>query len=240
MKSNSTSVAVSSLSKRQQVLSLGIIVSLFFVFGFVTWINAILIPYFKGAFALNHFDSYLVAFAFYIAYLVMAIPSGYLLRYVGFKQGIMIGFFIMAIGAGCFVPAGLLQNYPLFLLGLFTLGIGLAVLQTAANPYVTILGDKERAAQRFSIMGISNKLAGILAPLLFAAIVLRPEDQSTLDGLAQLTAVEKEDGADPTPNSKRYTGPIAQKTGLVFRAFNKQGDASLPITWSIKSTNDEK
>lgn len=192
MKSNSTSVAVSSLSKRQQVLSLGIIVSLFFVFGFVTWINAILIPYFKGAFALNHFDSYLVAFAFYIAYLVMAIPSGYLLRYVGFKQGIMIGFFIMAIGAGCFVPAGLLQNYPLFLLGLFTLGIGLAVLQTAANPYVTILGDKERAAQRFSIMGISNKLAGILAPLLFAAIVLRPEDQSTLDGLAQLTAVEKE------------------------------------------------
>ncbi|MEJ5052747.1 sugar MFS transporter [Sphingobacterium sp. MYb382] len=192
MKSNATSVSVSSLSKRQQVLSLGIIVSLFFVFGFVTWINAILIPYFKGAFELNHFDSYLVAFAFYIAYLVMAIPSGYLLRSVGFKKGIMIGFFIMALGAAFFIPAGIMQSYPLFLLGLFTLGIGLAVLQTAANPYVTILGDKERAAQRFSIMGISNKLAGILAPLLFAAIVLRPEDQSTLDSLAQLTPLEKE------------------------------------------------
>lgn len=191
MKRNSDSVAVTSLSKRQEITSIGIIVSLFFVFGFVTWINAILIPYFKGAFQLNHFDSYLVAFAFYIAYLVMSIPSGYLLRYVGFKNGIMIGFFVMAIGAGFFVPAGAMQNYPLFLIGLFTIGIGLSVLQTAANPYVTILGDKERAAQRFSIMGISNKLAGILAPLLFAAIILRPEDQLVLDSLAQLSAAER-------------------------------------------------
>lgn len=189
---NIPSIAASALTKRQQIVSLGIIVTLFFVFGFVTWINAILIPYFKGAFALNYFDSYLVAFAFYIAYLVMAIPAGYLLRYVGFKQGIMIGFFIMAVGALFFVPAGMSQSYLLFLIGLFTLGIGLAVLQTAANPYVTILGDKERAAQRFSIMGISNKLAGILAPLLFAAIVLRPEDQSTLDGLAQLSIAERQ------------------------------------------------
>ena len=193
MKNNNiTSIAASTLTKRQQIVSLGIIVTLFFFFFFVTWINAILIPYFKGAFTLNYFDSYLVAFAFYIAYLVMAIPAGYLLRYVGFKQGIMIGFFIMAVGAALFVPAGISQSYMLFLVGLFTLGIGLAVLQTAANPYVTILGDKQRAAQRFSIMGISNKLAGILAPLLFAAIVLRPEDQSTLDGLAQLSTVEKQ------------------------------------------------
>lgn len=191
MRTNSRSVTVSTLSRRQQVISIGIIVSLFFVFGFVTWINAILIPYFKGAFQLSHFDSYLVAFAFYIAYLVMSIPSGYLLRYVGFKKGIMFGFFIMATGAIFFMPAGAMQNYPLFLLGLFTLGIGLSVLQTAANPYVTILGDKERAAQRFSIMGISNKLAGILAPLLFAAIVLRPEDQTTLDSLVHLSSIDR-------------------------------------------------
>lgn len=191
MSKNSQSVTVSSLSKQQQVISIGIIVSLFFVFGFVTWINAILIPYFKGAFQLNHFDSYLVAFAFYIAYLVMSIPSGYLLRYVGFKKGIMIGFFIMAIGAAFFIPAGFMQSYPLFLVGLFTLGIGLSVLQTAANPYVTILGDKERAAQRFSIMGISNKLAGILAPLLFAAIVLRPQDQVALDSLSHLSTTDQ-------------------------------------------------
>lgn len=191
MTKNSKSVTVSSLSKRQQIVSLGIIVSLFFVFGFVTWINAILIPYFKGAFQLNHFESYLVAFAFYIAYLVMSIPSGYLLRYVGFKMGIMVGFFVMAIGAAFFIPAGAIQSYPLFLVGLFTLGVGLSVLQTAANPYVTILGEKERAAQRFSIMGISNKLAGILAPLLFAAIVLRPQDQAMLDSLADLSAADK-------------------------------------------------
>ncbi|MGJ1385602.1 sugar MFS transporter [Sphingobacterium spiritivorum] len=191
MKNKQESVAVASLSKRDQAVSIGIIVLLFFVFGFVTWINAILIPYFKGAFTLNHFESYLVAFAFYIAYLLMSVPSGYLLRYVGFKRGMMIGFFVMAIGAAFFVPAGKMQLYPLFLTGLFTLGIGLSVLQTAANPYVTILGDKERAAQRFSIMGISNKLAGIIAPLLFAAIVLRPEDQSMLDSLSTLSPDQK-------------------------------------------------
>lgn len=213
MKNKLTSVAISSLSKRQQMLSLGIIVALFFVFGFVTWINAILIPYFKGAFELNHFESYLVAFAFYISYLVMAIPAGYLLRYLGFKQGIMIGFFVMAVGAAMFVPAGLWQSYPLFLGGLFTLGIGLAVLQTAANPYVTILGEKERAAQRFSIMGISNKLAGILAPLLFAAIVLRPSDQATLDGLSLLGETEKQGAVVSLLH--RVVGPYAAVSAIL-------------------------
>lgn len=187
-------VSVSSLTKRQMRLSIGIIAMMFFVFGFVTWINAILIPYFKLAFELNHFESYLVAFAFYIAYLLMSLPSGYLLKQVGFKKGMMIGFFIMSIGAALFVPAGAIRSYPLFLGGLFTLGVGLSVLQTAANPYVTILGDKERAAQRFSIMGICNKFAGIVAPLLFAAVILKPEDQVFLESLKTLVGGEKEAG----------------------------------------------
>jgi len=187
-------VSVSSLTKGQMRLSIGIIAMMFFVFGFVTWINAILIPYFKLAFELNHFESYLVAFAFYIAYLLMSLPSGYLLKRVGFKKGMMIGFFIMSIGAALFVPAGAIRSYPLFLGGLFTLGVGLSVLQTAANPYVTILGDKERAAQRFSIMGICNKFAGIVAPLLFAAVILKPEDQVFLESLKSMVGAEKEAG----------------------------------------------
>jgi len=139
---------VSSLTKKDMLVSISIIGLLFFIFGFVTWINAILIPFFKIACELNNFESYLVAFAFYIAYLVMSLPAGYLLKKIGFKKGMMCGFWVMALGAMLFIPAGLSRTYPLFLSGLFTLGIGLAILQTAANPYITILGPQDSAAQR--------------------------------------------------------------------------------------------
>src|SRR5947207_6518284 len=106
----------------------------------------------------------------------MSVPASYLLKKFGFKNGMMAGFYIMALGAFIFVPAALTRTYEIFLLGLFTIGIGLAILQTASNPYITILGPKERAAQRISIMGICNKSAGIIAPLIFAAVVLKATD----------------------------------------------------------------
>src|SRR5258706_12822037 len=165
-------IDVSSLTKRTSFISILINGLLFFIFGFVSWVNAILIPYFKIACELSNFQSYLVTFAFYISYFVMSLPSAYLLKRLGFKKGMMVGFWAMAAGAFIFVPAALTRTYEVFLLGLFTIGAGLAVLQTAANPYITVLGPKERAAQRISIMGICNKGAGILAPLLFAAVIL--------------------------------------------------------------------
>jgi FHS family L-fucose permease-like MFS transporter len=165
-----------SLSTRKTVISISIIALLFFIFGFATWINAILIPYFKIACELNNVQSLLVAFAFYIAYFVMAVPAAHLLDKVGFKKGIMIGFWIMAVGALIFVPAALSRTYGIFLLGLFSIGTGLAILQPAANTYITMIGSKERAAQRMSIMGVCNKTAGIIAPLLLAAAILRPSD----------------------------------------------------------------
>jgi len=186
MKKESIKVAPGSLSKTDSLISIMIIGLLFFIFGFVTWINAILIPYFKIACELNNFESYLVAFAFYISYLLMSVPASYLLKRIGFKKGMMIGFWIMATGAFIFVPAAWSRTYGLFLCGLFTLGTGLAILQTAANPYIAILGDKERAAQRFSIMGISNKLAGILAPLLFASVILRKTDTQLFEQLLSM------------------------------------------------------
>lgn len=164
------------LDRRTTLISIGIIGTMFFVFGFVSWVNAILIPYFKTACELTNFQSYLVAFAFYISYLVMSMPSSYLLKRVGYKRGITIGFWIMAVGALLFVPAAYGRTYAIFLLGLFTLGSGLAVLQTVANLYITMIGEKERAAQRISIMGICNKGAGILAPLAFSWAILRPTD----------------------------------------------------------------
>jgi len=189
-------VAVSSLSKKDTIISISLIGLLFFIFGFVTWINAILIPFFKIACELNHFESYLVAFAFYIAYLVMSLPAGYLLKKIGFKRGMMYGFWAMCIGALLFIPAGLTRTYGIFLTGLFTLGIGLAILQTAANPYITILGPKESAAQRFSIMGICNKMAGIIAPLLFSAVILRPTDSALFKQIEKMQGMEKVNALD--------------------------------------------
>lgn len=161
---------------RQVTISMMLIALLFFVFGFVSWVNAILIPYFKIACELSHFDSYLVAFAFYISYFIWSVPAGRLLLRIGFKSGMRTGFWVMSLGAMLFVPAASLRSYPLFLLGLFIIGAGLAVLQTAANPYITLLGKPESAARRISIMGICNKGAGILAPLLFAVVILREGD----------------------------------------------------------------
>jgi len=179
------------MDQKTYIKSLYIIAVLFFVFGFVTWINAMLIPYFKICCELNNLESYFVAFAFYISYLFISFPASILLKKFGFKNGMMIGFFVMAIGAFIFVPAALLRNYLLFLVGLFTLGAGLAVLQTAANPYVTILGPKNSAAMRFSIMGICNKFAGILAPLLFAAVILKSSDQALFEQVKSMGAVER-------------------------------------------------
>lgn len=184
-------VEISSLTKKDTFISIVIIGLLFFIFGFVSWVNAILIPYFKIACELTNFQSYLVAFAFYISYFLVSFPSSFLLKKVGFKRGMMVGFWAMAIGAFIFVPAALTRTYEIFLLGLFTIGAGLAILQTAANPYITVLGPKERAAQRISIMGICNKGAGILAPIIFAAVILKATDTDLFAQLPTMNVAEK-------------------------------------------------
>ena len=154
---------------------------LYFIFGFVSWVNSILIPYFKVACDLhNEVLGYLVAFAFYIAYLVMSIPASIMLNKIGFKRGVEYGLWVMAMGALLFVPAAITRTYALFLAGLFSFGIGLAILQTAANPFVTIIGPIESAARRISIMGICNKFAGIVSPLIFSALVIREADKTTM------------------------------------------------------------
>ena len=190
--SNNKTVSVGSLSQRDTITGMIIIAFMFFMFGFTSWINAILIPYFKISFELSHVQSYLVTFAFYISYLLFSVPASYLLKRVGFKKGMMIGFWVMSTGAFLFVPAAITMTYELFLLGLFSIGAGLALLQSAANPYITILGPKERAAQRFSIMGICNKGAGILAPLLFAAVIFKATDSAMLDNISSMSQAEKD------------------------------------------------
>ena len=149
---------------------------LFFVFGFVTWLGSVLIPYLKIVCELNDTEPYFVAFSFYISYAVMAIPSAIVLKKTGFKNGMALGLFIMAIGTLLFVPAAKLRLYGLFLTGLYIQGTGLAILQTASNPYVTILGPRESAAKRISIMGVCNGIASSLSPLILGAAILSGAD----------------------------------------------------------------
>lgn len=169
--------ATSTNNRNNYLFSLTIIGALFFVFGFITWANSQLIPYLRIACELSVAQSYLVATAFFAAYFFMAIPSSYILRKTGFKKGMSLGLFVMAIGALLFVPAANIRSYPLFLIGLFIIGTGLALLQTASNPYVTVLGPIESAAQRISIMGICNKVAGIIAVYVLGSIVLNNADE---------------------------------------------------------------
>ena len=184
-------VSVSSLTQRDTQISIMLIGMMFFIFGFVSWANSILIPYFKIACELTNFKAYLVTFAFYISYFIMSVPASYVLKSIGFKKGMMLGFWIMSIGSFIFIPAAMNRAYPIFLLGLFTLGTGLAILQTAANPYITLLGPKESAAQRISIMGICNKGAGILAPLAFAAVILKATDSDLFKSLEHMSGANR-------------------------------------------------
>ena len=194
-KESTHTAPAAALGRKDTIVSMFFIGMLFFIFGFVTWVNAILIPYFKIACELSNFQSYLVAFAFYISYLLISVPASYLLNRVGFKKGMMMGFWLMAAGALIFVVAAFGRTYIIFLAGLFSIGAGLAILQTAANPYITILGPAESAAQRISIMGICNKGAGILAPLLFAAVILRPGDAALFRAVPNMALAEKKVGA---------------------------------------------
>lgn len=167
--------------------SIIIIGALFFIFGFVTWLNSLLIPYLEIACELTTFQSFFVTFAFYIAYVVMAPVSTRTLNYFGFKKGMSVALMIMAFGALLFIPAAMTRTYLLFLAGLFIIGSGLAILQTASNPYITILGPAESAAKRISIMGICNKLAGAVAPIiigLFLQLEKADELRAEISGLS--------------------------------------------------------
>lgn len=176
-----------SKSNNSAIYLIGI---LFFIFGFITWANSQLIPYLKIACELTTTQSYFVATAFFAAYFFMAIPSSWVLKKVGFKNGMSVGLFVMSVGALIFIPAAQNRNYSLFLFGLFIIGTGLALLQTASNPYVTVLGPIESAAKRISIMGICNKLAGIIAVYVLGSITLSSVDELKAK-LLTLNAEEK-------------------------------------------------
>ncbi len=176
------------MHKKSSFTAMIIIGILFFIFGFVTWLNGSLIPYLKLICNLNEFEALFVTFAFYIAYTVMALPMAVILEKTGYKKGMALGLFVMSLGALLFIPAALNGEFLIFLAALFTLGTGLTILQTASNPYIVLVGPIESAAMRISIMGLINKSAGVLAPLLFTALIL-----SDIDFSAQLASANTQE-----------------------------------------------
>ena len=185
------------LSQQKSILPPIVVMGVFFaIFGFITWLNSVLIPYLKIACELSQtsqYEQYLVTFAFFISYTIMALPASFLLEKTGFKRGMVIGLVIIAVGCLVFIPAAQTRTFSVFLIGIFIQGAGLALLQTAVNPYVAVLGAPESAAQRISIMGICNKLAGIIAPPLMGYILLKDTDnlEANLKLLARNLQVEK-------------------------------------------------
>lgn len=188
----------STIHKNQgsALIPMVILTTLFFILGFVTWLNGPLIPFFELACELSQSQAYFVAFAFYIAYFVMAIPSSWVIEKVGYKNGLSLGLVVIAFGAFMFYPAAESRTFLLFLIALFVMGSGLAILQTAANPYVVVIGPRESAAARISVLGIANKLAGFIAPLVLTALVLSNMQNYTADKIVALDSVSKSAALD--------------------------------------------
>ena len=191
---------------RSSLIPMSIIGVLFFIFGFVTWLNGSLIPFLKVICDLTQFQALFVTFSFYFAYTVMALPMASVLEKTGYRDGMMWGLGLMGIGALFFIPAALSASFLLFLTGLFILGTGLTLLQTASNPYVVHIGPHESAAMRISIMGLINKSAGVLAPLLFTAVVL--------SGLGDLSQIGNE--AEAAEVARRLIAPYLFMAVVLF------------------------
>lgn len=229
---------IQSNTKQGYGIALFLIGCLFFIFGFITWSNSQLIPYLKIACELSQSASYLVATAFFAAYFVMSLPSSAILERTGYRNGMSLGLLIMAIGAVLFIPAANARSYPLFLTGLFVIGTGLALLQTASNPYVTVLGPHDRAAQRLAIMGICNKLAGIIAVVVLGRITLKDSDD-LIDRLKTLSPAAKAVELDAL--AQRVVGPYGIIAAVLVALAIALLFVPLPeVTTSLPETTGEE
>ncbi len=180
-------------------LPLIVLTSLFFMWGFITCLNDILIPHLKAVFTLNYAQAMLVQFCFFAAYFVVSVPSGYLVEKCGYKNGIIIG--LVVAGAGClmFYPAAGVRSYALFLAAFFVLASGITLLQVAANPYVTLLGNPDTASSRLTLTQAFNSLGTTIAPyfgaLFILATAVKSVDEINLLNAAELSAYQAAEAA---------------------------------------------
>ena len=172
-------------------LPMMIIGGLFFIFGFITWLNGALVPFLQIVCDLNEIQAILIASTFYFAYVVMALPMAKVVDVIGYRKSMSVGLGFISLGCLVYIPAAQAQSFALFLVAQFILGTGLTLLQTASNPYIVKIGPEETAAVRISIMGILNKLAGVVAPMIFTALVLGDFGDVTAKSIADLAEAER-------------------------------------------------
>ena len=216
------------------VVTIGV---LFFIFGFVTWLNGPLITFVKLAFDLDDVNAFLVPMAFYLSYFFLALPSSAVLRRTGMKKGMALGLFVMAAGALVFGHFTTARQYPGTLTGLFVIGAGLSLLQTASNPYVCILGPSESAARRIAVMGICNKFAGVLAPLVFGALVLHGLDHFDARVKAAPTPAAREALLDAF--AAQVHGPYMIMAALLAALAVWIARSGLPDVRAVSRTDDD-
>jgi MFS transporter, FHS family, L-fucose permease len=169
---SSTAPVSSTGDNKNYTFALSVLTSLFFMWGFITCLNDILIPHLKAVFTLNYTQAMLIQFCFFTAYFVMSLPSGYIVERIGYKKGIVLGLIVTGIGCLMFYPAAEIRSYALFLTAFFVLASGITVLQVAANPYVTILGKPQTASSRLNLTQAFNSLGTTIAPLFGSMLIL--------------------------------------------------------------------
>lgn len=188
-----------NLGRQSYAGSLCILTSLFFIWGFITCLNDILIPHLKAVFTLSYTQAMLIQFCFFTAYFLMSVPSGYLVEKIDYKGGIIVGLAIAGCGCLLFYPAAGLHSYPLFLAAFFVLASGITLLQVSANPYVTVLGDPHTASSRLTLTQAFNSLGTTLAPYFGALFILsnavKSADEVTRLDVDQLTAYQAAEAA---------------------------------------------
>lgn len=178
-------------NKNTSLLPMMIIGGLFFIFGFITWLNGALVPFLQIVCNLNEVQAILIASTFYFAYVVMALPMAKVLEITGYRKAMSVGLWMISAGCLLYIPAAQTQSFALFLVAQFVLGTGLTLLQTASNPYIVKIGPEETAAVRISIMGILNKLAGVIAPMIFTALVLGEFSDVSAKSVAAMSEVDR-------------------------------------------------
>jgi FHS family L-fucose permease-like MFS transporter len=229
----------SSSKRNPHHLAFSVVTSLFFIFGFITCLNDILVPHLKSLFKLSYMQAALVQFCFFSAYFFASLPSGKIVTRLGYKRGTVLGLLVAAVGCLLFYPAAGYQSYPLFLTGLFVLASGITLIQVAVNPYVAILGPSETASARLNLAQAFNSLGTTLAPLFGSLLILSASMNSekqvqgpyltlalALVGLAVFMALfrlpviegttpqNSKDGAQPLPSMRAYRHLILGAVGI--------------------------
>lgn len=232
---------ISQTKSQSSLVPMVIIGILFFVFGFITWLNGALIPFLQIVCDLTDAQALLVAFSFYIAYVVMALPMSWVLDKTGYKHAMSLGLVMIAAGCLLFIPAASSREFGVFLIAQFIVGTGLTILQTASNPYIVKIGPQETAAVRISIMGLLNKGAGVFAPLVFTAIVLADFEGVSAHSVSLLPEAERLTQIEALSNSliMPYLGmAIALSVLAVLLKFSSLPELNLSSESDVQADNE--